>query len=137
MPRGAVCREAGEGAAMTDTTGQRAKELRDTLLHDLHDRRGFKRDSVERHILEEWDQKWLDLITAALAASPVAVWTKDRPTVEGWYWFRPDEPTNEFYILRGVHMVHVTLCGVKLWMKARTLDFWAGSWAGPITPPQE
>lgn len=74
-------------------------------------------------------ERLVDAITAALAASPVAVWSDKQPVKEGWYWYR-NNLTSE--TVACVTQLGVMVIGSKTW-HAHLLP---GEWC-PIPPPQE
>lgn len=55
-------------------------------------------------------------------------WTKERPTVEGWYWYRDDN--------RAAQIVGVGKRAGFMDGKVVELDELSGEWAGPIPPPE-
>lgn len=76
------------------------------------------------------------LITAALidAASPVLVWSTEKPTVPGAYWWRAGAHVHN---PKCMHVVALSLWNGKL-VNSYTLDTPdEGEYAGPLHPPQE
>lgn len=69
------------------------------------------------------------IVEAALAASPVAVWTKVRPVTPGWYWYKwqPDWESQ---------VVEVRGYGDNLYVESSHVEIMQGEWC-PIPPPQE
>ena len=70
-------------------------------------------------------------IRALQAAQPV--WSKERPTVAGQYWFR--EPSVAPYVVQIGSDGH----GIWIWWECKwqPLDDWTGEWAGPLPLPRE
>jgi hypothetical protein len=66
------------------------------------------------------------------------VWTKDKPTVPGWYWWRRNGDAQ---------ILEVSVGGgrndrCRLWVRrgdeaAIRVDDLNGDWAGPLDPPKE
>ena len=61
------------------------------------------------------------------------VWTKDKPTAKGWYWWRGLEEDTEPLIL------FVDEVGYFQWTDgtSQEVGLTKGEWAGPIEPPGE
>ena len=88
-----------------------------------------------------WEEEWVCLIIATLeqavweadqAAQPV--WTTDKPTVAGWYWWRQGGCDR----VRYVHAVRDNLLRVEApdgWFE--DMHFVDGEWAGPLPLPKE
>jgi hypothetical protein len=65
------------------------------------------------------------------------VWTKDKPTEPGWYWFR-----HEHIAPWIAHVELLCRFGKAPFLAVRmqsihTLDKFDGEWAGPIPQPKE
>ena len=61
-------------------------------------------------------------------------WTKEKPTVPGWYWRR----YNSSGVLI-IEIVKIVSSGSKLVVRdfGGVIDFLLGEWAGPLVPPEE
>ena len=57
-------------------------------------------------------------------------WTDDKPTIEGWYFWRRSVNYNDSLHYR-VEYVEIDMLGTSLWMQRH------GQWAGPIPEPVE
>ncbi|MFN3075976.1 MAG: hypothetical protein ABT940_03660 [Alphaproteobacteria bacterium] len=64
------------------------------------------------------------------AAQPV--WSKDKPTVAGWYWFRI-APGHMAIIER----YDMSASGLVMWNNGRIFPILDGEWAGPLPLPRE
>jgi hypothetical protein len=66
-------------------------------------------------------------------------WTTEKPTVPGWYWWKPKQyypVIVEIYRLevRGKHYLMIGNCNEH---HEGDLEYAEGEWAGPIPPPEE
>lgn len=60
-------------------------------------------------------------------------WTKEKPTQNGWYWWRTGEDCN----LRGIVSVCIETDIMVLAGSYKYLSQTTGEWAGPIPEPEE
>jgi len=73
------------------------------------------------------------------AAQPV--WSGDKPTKAGWYWWRMTLPGAQRFMLCLSPHPHADRVG--LWVSGihlqglSNLDDWGGEWAGPLMEPME
>ena len=73
------------------------------------------------------------------AAQPV--WSGDKPTKAGWYWWRMTLPVAQRFMLCLSPHPHADRVG--LWVSGihlqglSNLDDWGGEWAGPLMEPRE
>ena len=109
---------------MTDKQAKRAKALLEQLYFYAPDYWTGADDAAGRAERDGFRQGDIDIIASALA-SPVPVWTKERPTVPGWYWWK-----RKFHEL-SIHQV--SKGDYFIWVPKND----PGEWAGPIQPPQE
>lgn len=59
------------------------------------------------------------------------IWTFDKPTKPGWYWWRLKKQG-----WMGVHHIDEDLC-VSTTEDHDSVDDINGEWAGPLVPPEE
>mgnify|MGYP001619479552 CR=1 FL=1 len=77
------------------------------------------------------------LLAAARAARERAVWTDEKPTVPGWYWWRRKSTSQRKKI------IHVLAKGRKPYLfyvyglRYSSYRVFTGQWAGPIPAPEE
>jgi hypothetical protein len=66
------------------------------------------------------------------------VWTTNKPTVAGWYWFQ-----GAYYTERIVEVKYDVHAGGMIWVDCHSTRGWidrpgrAARWAGPLSPPKE
>lgn len=79
-----------------------------------------------------------EIIQQGLPTRQAKRWTRERPTVAGWYWWRIQEDSDPF-------VVEVVREGGKLWaqwIRRGRIATWlvsdhGGEWKGPLTPGEE
>jgi len=59
------------------------------------------------------------------------IWTGEKPTVPGWYWWR------EHGVPLVVELVHNMNMELMIEDDARHIGKLGGEWAGPLEPPKE
>jgi len=93
---------------------------------------GQQKELVIRHLEASAIGVCGDCRNAAQAAQPV--WTKEKPTKEGWYWWRSGDIVGihvlEFDGDEGGELVCMTTDG-------DTIEEMGGEWAGPLPEPRE
>lgn len=69
---------------------------------------------------------------AALAQAAQPVWTTEKPTVEGWYWWRGESDLNELicWVGRDGGVLFIAFA-------PSTTRIMGGEWAGPLPLPME
>ena len=66
-------------------------------------------------------------------AAPSLTWTKERPTMPGWYWNRRQGGDAEIILLTPWLDAVVYECEGEIFH----LEYWGGEWAGPIPEPSD
>lgn len=64
------------------------------------------------------------------------VWTKSKPTVTGWYWYRLEVSV----AFPSIYLVIVEANEVRRFQKEEPYNlssFTSGEWAGPLKPPEK
>jgi hypothetical protein len=68
-------------------------------------------------------------------------WTTEKPTQDGWYWYRP-APDDNRPLITWIQMVSFPITQtVEAFASCEELanfvDYISGEWAGPLEPPEE
>jgi hypothetical protein len=61
-------------------------------------------------------------------------WTKDKPTVPGWYWYRNP---HGFVWVENIDEKDGELCAVSTAGVMYLVENYPGEWAGPLPLPEE
>ncbi len=67
----------------------------------------------------------------------ITIWTREKPTQEGWYWFKGDNSRFNKFFKDGTIVYfhpegHISMVGTN---DAYRLDDLSGKWVGPLVVP--
>ena len=60
------------------------------------------------------------------------IWTREKPTMPGWYWYREDKYAWITYVYESNSGLRVSEM-----FEGKPVNAYAGKWAGPIEEPKE